>query len=498
LVDSKIEMRADFTMSALDALRRFDGDKASRFHNRLALDNILLVGHSRGGDAVVRAAEMNAKRAAAARFGIKALCLLAPTDFTGTLVPSQVRSVDATITPFLAVILGALDGDVAGWGGANNVVGTGFRHYDRATCDKAQLFLDHCNHNRFNAVWTKDDFGMMPDDVKSGGRLLKRADQEKLAIELIGGLARWKLLGKAGESGYFDGSKTNAVGADLSIQHAFGGDVVPIDLMENLLASELGTRSFNNATIDRFPDIAFGPRALDAETNHTTGVLAVDKNLPGSPPAALEITLDPADQDWSSFDALNLSVGGIFDLTSEATISAGPLPKFILEIRDKAGGASLFESTDLVTKAALRRPVFHEAQHTDFPLATSSKADPTVITTAKIKGKAVPHRLTTGDEILITGHTGSTPSINGRHKVTVLTPTTFSIPVKVTVAGSGGRFRRIENCTVLRLETLTVNLVQVRFDPAGANLTQVDAVAIHPPVAFPNEILFDALQLVRI
>ena len=64
-------------------------------------------------------------------------------------------------------------------------------------------------------------------------------------------------------------------------------------------------------------------------------------------------------------------------------------------------------------------------------ISTSSAAAATVITTA------APHGLTTGLYVLIAGHT-STPSVNGVHKITVISATKFSIPIAVTVAGSGG------------------------------------------------------------
>lgn len=65
-------------------------------------------------------------------------------------------------------------------------------------------------------------------------------------------------------------------------------------------------------------------------------------------------------------------------------------------------------------------------------IATSSVANPTVITTS------APHGLWTGDTVTIAGHVGSMPAIDGARVVTVLTPTTFTIPLNVTVAGAGG------------------------------------------------------------
>jgi len=65
-------------------------------------------------------------------------------------------------------------------------------------------------------------------------------------------------------------------------------------------------------------------------------------------------------------------------------------------------------------------------------VVSSSVANPSVITTS------TPHGLTTGDTTTIAGHSGSTPDINGAHVVTVLTTTTFTIPINVTVGGTGG------------------------------------------------------------
>jgi hypothetical protein len=93
------------------------------------------------------------------------------------------------------------------------------------------------------------------------------------------------------------------------------------------------------------------------------------------------------------------------------------------------------KSVDWNTKT-LGTPVDYTADtgQTVIPITSSSVANPSVITTP------VPHGLTTGQKILISGHAGSTPAINGQQTVTVITATTFSIPVNVTVGGTGGSF----------------------------------------------------------
>lgn len=70
------------------------------------------------------------------------------------------------------------------------------------------------------------------------------------------------------------------------------------------------------------------------------------------------------------------------------------------------------------------------------PITSNSIANPTVVTTP------VPHLLATGDTVLIAGVATSNPTINGERTVTVISPTTFSVPVNVTVAGTGGTFTR--------------------------------------------------------
>lgn len=65
-------------------------------------------------------------------------------------------------------------------------------------------------------------------------------------------------------------------------------------------------------------------------------------------------------------------------------------------------------------------------------ITSSSVANPTVIT-------ANNHGLNTGNKIIIRGHTGSTPNINDTIYVITRTGTnTFTIPVNVTVGGTGG------------------------------------------------------------
>ena len=68
-------------------------------------------------------------------------------------------------------------------------------------------------------------------------------------------------------------------------------------------------------------------------------------------------------------------------------------------------------------------------------ITSSSVAAATVITTE------LPHGLATNSVVSIVGHTGSTPAIDGVYAVTVTAANKFTIPVNVTVAGTGGAWK---------------------------------------------------------
>lgn len=87
--------------------------------------------------------------------------------------------------------------------------------------------------------------------------------------------------------------------------------------------------------------------------------------------------------------------------------------------KDNSVGAEDTTGVDLGTTAAA------------VAITSSSVANPSVIT-------ATAHGLATNDRVVIAGHTGSTPDINNAYTVTVTGDNTFTIPVNVTVGGTGG------------------------------------------------------------
>src|SRR5690349_5193666 len=90
-------------------------------------------------------------------------------------------------------------------------------------------------------------------------------------------------------------------------------------------------------------------------------------------------------------------------------------------------------------------------------ISSSSVANPSTITTS------TAHGFSTGDTVVISGHTGSTPSINGQQTITVTDATHFTIPVNVTVGGTGG----------------TVGLARVEVSLPNAGAGNVALITLH-------------------
>lgn len=81
---------------------------------------------------------------------------------------------------------------------------------------------------------------------------------------------------------------------------------------------------------------------------------------------------------------------------------------------------------------------------TALTIDSSSVGNPTTIYVAGEHGLTVAST----PRFLIAGHSGSTPDLNGEHLATVTGDSTFTVPVNVTVAGTGGTAQRINRINV--------------------------------------------------
>jgi hypothetical protein len=106
-------------------------------------------------------------------------------------------------------------------------------------------------------------------------------------------------------------------------------------------------------------------------------------------------------------------------------------------------------------------------------IVSSSVANPSIITTLE------PHGLVDQQYVTISGHT-STPSLNKLHTATVLSSTTFSVPINVTVGGSGGiAARRIFGGTITLPSEAGLGGLGVVPIETTINATDYNAIADH-------------------
>lgn len=205
---------------------------------RADLSRVVLVGHSRGGDGVSRAA-MDSRYPAPPgpdpepdpdRWRIRGLALLAPTSFGHNPVPD---------VPSM-VVLPNCDGDVARLDGQAYVDAT--RGVGRGTALHSAVYLAGANHNWFNSEWTPgqahgpawDDFTSAEPDARctpgtAPGRLTA-AEQQATGAAYVAAAARLFGLGEDAVRPLLDGSGSRAASAGRADvrTHALGGRRSPL------------------------------------------------------------------------------------------------------------------------------------------------------------------------------------------------------------------------------------------------------------------------------
>ena len=358
---SSIDTRALTVLAALDRLRTLASGTGSRYHGRIDFTKVVLVGHSRGGDAVVQVARLNAKRVAN-KYGICAVCSLAPTDFSG---PAAAGDGPFALTPaeagFFLGIHAASDGDVSGLGGAAAGTGTVFRHYARANCAKALVQLTDCCHNRFNTVWSKEPINRANDDSDlidtEFSALNLHATHRALFEEYLIGLVEWRVRNHTAEQLLFTGERANKSGVSSSHQWCFGRTVQAVDSFEKPASDVGGARNLLTATVARSVDVTVPESTLvtggsaatlvkiGEHVTHATRVAAVD----GAAGLGTAFTVDipPGKRDLSGFERLLVDVVATFDLTAG---TSQPTPVVSVSLTDGSGLNELLTAASAPTQ----------------------------------------------------------------------------------------------------------------------------------------------------
>lgn len=305
----------------------------SKFGDRIDLDSLGIMGHSRGGEAVVIASKLNVDEALG--YDFKAIVSLAPTDRYG---PYSLAGSYAV--PYL-VIYGGLDGDVSG----ALPKSTGFSLYDRADPLKSMIFVERACHDRFNTQWDDNDFyfgWMTPADQAS---VISADAHQKIAKGYMNAFFRWRLFGHEDMQDFFTGVETPD-----QVEWADGGTVwldvqyqAPEGLELDRFAS--GTWQVNDlggsvtATLPAIPGKG-DLRALDGFSphDHTGGLLRWDaashlyvSDLPGG------------SQDVSDYDVLSFRVTQRYPSASDPV---GSPQDFFVGLTDEDGRSREVPASD--------------------------------------------------------------------------------------------------------------------------------------------------------
>ncbi|MEU6148888.1 hypothetical protein ABZ816_02710 [Actinosynnema sp. NPDC047251] len=220
------------------------------------LANVLLVGHSRGGEGVNRAATDSitapppgSGHDGPARWTIKGDLLIGPTIFGHNPAPD---------VPSVTVLPGC-DGDV------NDLQGQLYldaaRGLGRGTALHSALYVVGANHNFFNAEWTPgqaeapadDDFSSPPADaVCSPGTAtrLTPAQQQTAGATYVAAAARLFLAGDQRVLPLLDGSGVRAPSADPArvLSHAVGGARTPFVVPDDATTATGNARRCDQVT----------------------------------------------------------------------------------------------------------------------------------------------------------------------------------------------------------------------------------------------------------
>jgi hypothetical protein len=214
--DSGTLARGQLVVDHLDLLARADAGRAAGMspllRGTLDLTDVGLMGHSRGGEGVVKAALLNA--ALPHPYGIRAVLPLAPIDFGRETLPD---------VP-MAVILPYCDGDVSNQQGQHFYEDTRYAHRSDDVLRSSVLVMG-ADHNFFNTEWTpgvatapaSDDWSARTDPACGAAAptttRLTAAEQYQVGVAYIAGFFRLVMGHESGFTPMFEGAGPISVGA---------------------------------------------------------------------------------------------------------------------------------------------------------------------------------------------------------------------------------------------------------------------------------------------
>ncbi len=182
------DARAWLLLEHLRIWHNWNISKEHFFYNKIDTENIALIGHSRGGEAVAHAALFNrlpfypddASIPFNYHYNINSIVAVAPVD--GQYSPGKKRTVLKDLN--YLTIHGSQDGDVTSFAGSKQYERIQFQ--DSSYHFKSAIYIQGANHGQFNSSWGNNDSGNPFSGFLNLKQLLSKQDQENIAKVFIG------------------------------------------------------------------------------------------------------------------------------------------------------------------------------------------------------------------------------------------------------------------------------------------------------------------------
>ncbi len=196
-LENENNVRGWLMLKHLQVWDEWTAEPDNMFFQKVDMENIALIGHSRGGEAVAHAALFNrlpfypdnAMETFDFNFHIRSVIAIAPSD--GQYQPSSIRTPLTDINYF--TLQGSHDADVSSY--------QALRQFNRIDFSddfdgfKAGLYIYFANHGQFNTVWGRKDYGAPRINFFNLKQLIPEEDQQQIALVYISGFLEATLRG---------------------------------------------------------------------------------------------------------------------------------------------------------------------------------------------------------------------------------------------------------------------------------------------------------------